>query len=57
MKDLDYEENILAGGIGFEELKSRSTSEKTKVELKILPTQPSKVCVLGGGDHAYGDQQ
>ena len=57
MKDLDYEENILAGGIGFEELKSGSPSEKTKVELKILPTQPSKVCVLGGGDHAYGDQQ
>jgi len=36
LDDLDHEENILAGGTSFEELKSESPSEKTKVELKIL---------------------
>ena len=37
LEDLDCEENIPAGGTSFEELKSGSPSEKTKVELKILP--------------------
>ena len=34
LEDLDHEDNIPVGGIGFEELKSRIPSEKTKVELK-----------------------
>ena len=37
LEDLDHEENIPAWGTNFEELKSDSASEKTKVELKILP--------------------
>ena len=37
LEDLDREENIPTGGTSFEELKSGSPSEKTKVELKILP--------------------
>ena len=37
LEDLDREENIPIGGTSFEELKSGSPSEKTKVELKILP--------------------
>jgi len=37
LEDLDHEENIPARGTSFEELKSGSPSEKTKVELKILP--------------------
>ncbi|XP_014626151.1 uncharacterized protein [Glycine max] len=38
LEDLDHEENIPTRGIGFEELKKRGPSEKTKVELKILPS-------------------
>ena len=37
LEDLDHEENIPAGVTSFEELKSLSPFEKTKVELKILP--------------------
>ena len=37
LEDLDHEENIPIGGTSFEELKSRSPSEKTMVDLKILP--------------------
>ena len=38
-EDLDREENIPARGTSFEELKNGGPSEKTKVELKILPNQ------------------
>ncbi|XP_006584380.1 uncharacterized protein LOC114420627 [Glycine soja] len=37
LEDLDREENIPIGGTSFEELKSGSPFEKTKVEIKILP--------------------
>ena len=37
LEDLDCEDNITVMGTSFEELKSGSPSEKTKVKLKILP--------------------
>ena len=37
LEDLDREEDIPAWGTSFEELKNGSPSEKTKMELKILP--------------------
>jgi len=55
LEGLDCEENMPAGGTSFEELKSGSPPEKTKVELKILPNHLKYV--LGREqDQACGDQ-
>ncbi|KAH1216099.1 hypothetical protein GmHk_13G037085 [Glycine max] len=59
LEDLDHEENILArggGGTDFEELKSGGLSEKTKVELKILPSHLEYLFLGGERDQVYGDR-